>query len=57
MRSNTYTIPKEIMDMSLYYSKDSSPVIGHANIGYLFDPHKTRSQTGYVFIYGGIAIS
>ncbi|GKF63988.1 hypothetical protein Tco_0187436 [Tanacetum coccineum] len=25
--------------------------------GYLFDPHKARSQTGYKFLNGGTAIS
>ena len=44
--------------MSLFYSKDCSPdLIGHANVGYLPDLHKARSQIGYVFIYGGTAIS
>ncbi|KAF3643241.1 ACT domain-containing protein ACR6 [Capsicum annuum] len=42
--------------MSLFYSKDCSPdLIGH--VGYLSDPHKTRSQIGYVFIWGGTVIS
>ncbi|GJY42003.1 disease resistance CC-NBS-LRR class family protein [Tanacetum coccineum] len=31
--------------------------IGYADAGYLFDPHKARSQTGYVFTYGDTAIS
>ncbi|WKA08579.1 hypothetical protein VitviT2T_026289 [Vitis vinifera] len=45
-------------DMSLYYSKESkSQLIGYADAGYLSDPHKTRSQTGYVFTYGGTTIS
>ena len=30
---------------------------GYADAGYLSDPHKTRSQTEYVFTYGGTAIS
>ena len=30
---------------------------GYADAGYLSDPHKTRSQTGYVFAYDGTAIS
>ncbi|PHU09516.1 ACT domain-containing protein ACR5 [Capsicum chinense] len=42
--------------MSLFYSKDCSPdLIGH--VGYLSNPHKTRSHIGYVFIWGGTAIS
>ena len=44
--------------MSLYYSNLSKlDLIGYANAGYLFDPHKARSQTGYLFTYGGTAIS
>ncbi|KAF3639342.1 hypothetical protein FXO38_22728 [Capsicum annuum] len=47
-----------IKHMSLFYSKDCSPgLIGHADVGYLSDPHKARSQIGYVFICGGIVIS
>ena len=30
---------------------------GYANVGYLSDPHKARSQTGYIFTYGNTAIS
>ncbi|KAL6329080.1 hypothetical protein AAG906_007370 [Vitis piasezkii] len=45
-------------DMGLYYSKESkSQLIGYADAEYLSDPHKTRSQTGYVFTYGGTTIS
>jgi ribonuclease HI len=44
--------------MGLFYSKDSkSGLIGYADAGYLSDPHKARSQTGYVFTYGDTAIS
>ena len=32
-------------------------MIGYADVGYLTDPHKTRSQTGYVFTCGGTTIS
>ena len=34
-----------------------SELVGYTNIGYLSDPQNGRSQMGYVFIYGGIAIS
>ena len=45
-------------DMDFYYSKESkSQLIGFANVGYLLDPHKVRSQTGYIFTYGGTTIS
>ena len=44
--------------MGLYYSKESkSQLMGYADVGCLSDPHKARSQTGYVFTYGGTTIS
>ncbi|XP_047251361.1 secreted RxLR effector protein 161-like [Capsicum annuum] len=49
---------KGTIDMSLFYTNKASPDrVGHADAGYLSDPHKTRSQTGCVFTYGGTAIS
>ncbi|KAF3654743.1 hypothetical protein FXO37_16311 [Capsicum annuum] len=49
---------KRTTDMSLFYSKDYSfDLVGYADVGYLSHPHKARSQIGYVFICGGIAIS
>jgi len=49
---------KGTIDMSLFYSKDCSfDLVGYADAGYLSDPHKARSQIGYVFICGGTAIS
>jgi hypothetical protein len=45
-------------DMGLFYQKDTkSKLVGYADAGYLSDPHKARSQSGYVFTYGGTAIS
>ncbi|XP_059669017.1 secreted RxLR effector protein 161-like [Cornus florida] len=45
-------------DMGLFYLKaPNSPLIGYADVGYLSDPHKAYSQTGYVFTCGGTAIS
>ena len=45
-------------DMGLYYSKESkSQLSRYADAGYLLDPHKAWSQTGYVFTYGGTTIS
>ena len=45
-------------DMGFYYSKESkSQLIGYTNVRYLFDPHKVRSQMGYIFTYGGTTIS
>ncbi|XP_070018088.1 secreted RxLR effector protein 161-like [Nicotiana sylvestris] len=46
------------IDMGLFYSNEfKSEMIGYADAGYLSDPHKARSQTGYLFTYGGTAIS
>ena len=46
------------MDMGLYYSLSSkSGLVGYADAGFLSDPHNGRSQTGYVFLYGGTTIS
>ncbi|XP_059650054.1 secreted RxLR effector protein 161-like [Cornus florida] len=45
-------------DMGLFYSKaPNSQLIGYADAGYLFDPQKTYSQTGYTFTCGDTAIS
>ncbi|KAL0430677.1 UNVERIFIED_CONTAM: Retrovirus-related Pol polyprotein from transposon TNT 1-94 [Sesamum radiatum] len=48
-------------DMGLYFEwredAKKSNLVGHSNAGYLFDPHKAISQSGYVFMYGGTAIS
>ena len=44
--------------MGLFYSNESkSELIGYADAGYLSDPHKARSQTGYLFTCGDTAIS
>jgi len=49
---------KGTSDISLFYTnKDSADIVGHADAGYLSDPHKARSQTSYLFTYGGIVIS
>ena len=45
-------------DMGLFYSnKSKEKLLGYADAGYLSDPHKARSQTGYVFNYNRTAIS
>jgi hypothetical protein len=45
-------------DMRLFYSKCSnSQLVGYADAGFLSDPYKGRSQTGYLFACGSIAIS
>ena len=44
--------------MGLFYPNGSKPqLVGCADTGYLSDPHKGRSQTGYLFTYGNTAIS
>ena len=44
--------------MGLFYSKTMEPqLLGYADAGYLSDPHKARSQTGYIFTYGNTGIS
>ena len=46
--------------MGLFYSKnftDDQVLVGYADAGFLSDPHKARSQTGYVFKNGDTAIS
>ena len=44
--------------MSLFYSNESKQqLFGYADLGYLLDPHKARSQTRYVFNYNGTVIS
>ncbi|KAL5551157.1 hypothetical protein UlMin_001333 [Ulmus minor] len=46
------------IDLGLFYPNESKKgLIGYADAGYLSDPHKARSQTGYVFTCGGTAIS
>jgi len=32
-------------------------MVGYVDAGYMSDPHNARSQTGFVFLYGGAAIS
>ncbi|XP_057811773.1 secreted RxLR effector protein 161-like [Salvia miltiorrhiza] len=49
---------KGTVDLVLYYSKGLDySLVGYADAGYLSDPHKAKSQTGYVFTCGGTAIS
>ena len=44
--------------MSLFYSRESKQqLLRYANAGYLLDPHKGRSQTGYMFNCNGTTIS
>jgi hypothetical protein len=44
--------------MRPFYRKDTkSKLVGYADARYLSYLHKARSQSGYVFTYGGTAIS
>ena len=44
--------------MSLFYSRKSKQqLLGYVDARYISDPHKCRSQTGYVFNYNGTGIS
>ena len=44
--------------MGLFYPNGSKPqLVGYADAGYLSDPHKGRSQSGYLFTYGNTIIS
>jgi len=45
-------------DLGLFYQKNQDPtLVGYTDAGYLSDPHNARSQTGFVFLHGGTAIS
>jgi hypothetical protein len=45
-------------DLGLFFQKTNDPsLVGYTNAGYLSDPHNARSQTGFVFLHGGNAIS
>ena len=49
---------KGTSNMGLFYSKESKQqLLGYADAGYLSDPHKAQSQTGYVFSCNRAAIS
>ena len=46
------------IDIGLFYSnKSKEKLLGYADAGYLSDPYKARSQTGYAFNYNGTVIS
>jgi hypothetical protein len=48
----------ETTDMRLFYSRGSnSQLVGYADAGFLSDPHKGISQTGYLFTYENTVIS
>ncbi|KAM1090300.1 hypothetical protein ACFX19_018156 [Malus domestica] len=48
------------IDMGLFYldkPTNDHILVGYADAGFLSDPHKARSQNGYVFTYGDTVIS
>ncbi|CAH9146881.1 unnamed protein product [Cuscuta epithymum] len=46
------------IDLGLYFKNGANAtLIGYADAGYLSDPQKAKSQTGYLFTYGDTAIS
>ena len=45
-------------DLGLFYQpRQDATLTGYADAGYLSDPLNAKSQTGYLFTYGGTAIS
>ena len=45
-------------DLGLFYRKNQDlSLVGYIDAGYLSDPYTTKSQTDYVFLFGGITIS
>ena len=45
-------------DLGLFFRKNQDlSLVGYTDAGYLPDPHNAISQTGYVFLCGGTAIS
>jgi hypothetical protein len=45
-------------DLGLWFLKNQvSTMVGYVDAGYMSNPHNARSQTGFVFLYGGVAIS
>ena len=55
-----FRYPCETINMGLFYSYDLSNhsyLVGYADSGYLSDPRKGHSQTGYVFMNNNVDIS
>jgi hypothetical protein len=49
---------KGTQDLGLWFPKmGDRSMVGYADAGYVFYPHNVRSQTGFVFLCGGAAIS
>ena len=55
---NIFRYLQGTIDLGLFYQFDQDKsIIGYTDAGYLSDPHNARSQTGFVFLHGGTAIS
>ena len=55
---NIFRYLQGTIDLGLFYQFDQDKsIIGYTDADYLSDPHNARSQTGFVFLYGGTAIS
>ena len=49
---------KGTQDLGLWFPKKGDlTMVGYVDAGYMSDPHNARSQTGFVFLCGGAAIS
>ena len=45
-------------DLGLLYTRNQDmTLVGYSDVGYMSNPHNAKSQTGYVFLRGGAAIS
>jgi hypothetical protein len=55
---NIFRYLSGMKDLGLFFQRNvDSNMIGYTDVGYLSDPYNAISQTGYVFLHGGIAIS
>ena len=57
---NVFQYLQGTKDLGLFFQfqkNQDSDMIGYVDAGYLSDPHNARSQTGFVFLHGGTAIS
>ena len=45
-----------ILTYLLFQKNLNSNIIGSADTSYFYDPHNTRSQTGFMYLHGGLAI-
>jgi hypothetical protein len=49
---------KGTQDLGLWFPRGGNlTMVGYVDAGYMSDPHNARSQTCFVFLYGGAAIS